>query len=332
MTDLRWTPPAMEGPDDTVSPGRLLGAAARVALLCIAIYLAGTQPFGFSVDRRNYEILYNISAVEPWRDILTSGDAGYFGLSKIFAGLGLSFDLFAFCLSAMTCLILAATVRNIKTQKWVLYAVYGSYLFWLHEYTQIRVAMGLAFFLYAVYAATPWRWLCFVPAILFHNSLIMIVAIFIGLRINGIFYRVAIAAVAAFLLFGPFSTFFTSLIGRILTYQDLSQTAQFSQINLFSLMPICQAVYLVCAAFWFTRFTDTERTEWIISCVGIACFYLLSPIPVLAFRTYEMMMPFFVILSSRMWDRSILFKIAIIPYVLLGLRSSFFSTDSLVIF
>lgn len=331
MTDLRWTPPASGEPKNIVSSGRLLTKVAGIALLCIAIYLAGTQPFGFSVDRRNYEILYNISAIEPWRDILTAGDAGYFGLSKVFAGLGISFDLFAFCLSAITCLILASTFGNIKTRTSVLYAVYGSYLFWLHEYTQIRVAAGLAFFLYAVYASTPWRWLCFLPAILFHNSLVMIVAVYIGLRIKGTFYRSVIVAFALLLLFGPFSSFFSGLMARVLTYQDLSQTAQFSQINLFSLMPICQAGYLACAAFWFTRFTDTERTEWIISCLGIACFYVLSPIPVLAFRTYEMMMPSFVIFSSRMWDRSVLFKIAIVPYVLLGLRSSFFSADSLVI-
>ena len=69
----------------------------------------------------------------------------------------------------------------------------------------------------------------------------------------------------------------------------------------------------------------------IFSAVGFASFYVLSSLPVLAFRTYELFMPFFVILLSRLWRDSILIKGVILVWILLGLRSAFFTADSVVI-
>lgn len=299
-------------------------------LLILAIYISGIKPIGISADLRNYELLYNASAISDWASVLQGSDAGYFAMAKLAATAGWSFDLFAFVLAAGTCILLFLTVMRVDTNRVVLIAIYASYLFWLHEYTQIRVAAAIAIGLFAVYTARPAvRWPLFVLAVLIHNSFIVAVAAYAVVNTKRIDWIVALGVAGVLVFLSPLSE---SLIQRVSSYQDLaSSTGQFTQINLFSLMPLVQLVGIAFAALQFKQLPPDGKKETFFSIIGVSSFYILSPLPVLAFRVFELFMPFFVILLSRLWGRSVLIRGLILVWILLGMRSAFFTADSTVI-
>jgi hypothetical protein len=143
---------------------------------------------------------------------------------------------------------------------------------------------------------------------------------------------VALGVIGIFLLLGPFAFIVQGLIQRIINYQDLaSTTGQFSTINLLSLMPIVQILGIGCALFHFRSLSGTAREEIALSVVGVISFYALSFVPVLAFRTFELFMPFFVILLSRLSQRSIVAWGIMVLWAILGIRASFLTADSVVI-
>lgn len=299
-------------------------------ILAAAIYVSGVKPIGISADLRNYELLYSASAINDWPTILTGGDLGYFAFAKLAATAGWSFDLFTFVLAAGTCLLLFVVATRLDTNRIVLVAIYGSYLFWLHEYTQIRIAAAIAIGLFAIYVARPaFRWPLFVVAILLHNSFVLAVVAYALLKARRIDVVAALAVGVLALFLSPLGT---GLVQRLVSYQDLaSTTGQFTDINLFSLMPLVQLCGIGCAVVHFKELPIQGKEEMILAAIGAASFYLLSPIPVLAFRTFELFMPFFVILLSRLWGVSVVIRGLILLWMMLGLRSAFFTTDSTVI-
>lgn len=300
------------------------------AILAAAIYVSGVKPIGISADLRNYELLYNVSAINDWLTILTGGDLGYFALAKLAAAAGWSFDLFAFVLAAITCLLMFVVVTRLDTNRIVLVAIYGSYLFWLHEYTQIRVAAAIAVGMFAIYAARPAaRWPLLLVAVLLHNSFVLTVVAYALLKARRVDVIVVLAVGVLALTLSPLSA---GLVQRVVTYQDLaSTTGQFTDINLFSLMPLVQLCGIGCAIMHFKELPIQGKEETILAAVGAASFYLLSSIPVLAFRTFELFMPFFVILLSRLWGVSVVIRGVTLVWMMLGLRSAFFTADSTVI-
>lgn len=299
-------------------------------LLILAIYISGVKPIGISADLRNYELLYNASAIGDWTSVIQGSDAGYFAMAKLAAVAGWSFDWFAFILAAGTCILLFLTVMRIDTNRVVLVIIYASYLFWLHEYTQIRVAAAIAIGLFAIYAARPTvRWPLFLLAVLIHNSFIVAVAAYAVLNTKRLDWVVALGVAGVVIFISPLGE---SLIQRVTSYQDLaSSTGQFTQINLFSLMPLVQIVGIGFAALQFNLLPPEGKKETFFSILGVSSFYLLSSLPVLAFRIFELFMPFFVILLSRLWGRSVLVRGVILVWILLGMRSAFFAADSTVI-
>lgn len=299
-------------------------------VLAAAIYVSGVKPIGISADLRNYELLYNASAISDWPTIFKGSDIGYFALAKLAAIWGWSFDLFTFVLAAGTCLLLFFVAMRLDTNRIVLVAIYGSYLFWLHGYTQIRIAAAIAIGLFAIYVTRPAvRWPLFVVAILIHNSFVLAVVAY-GLVKARRLDVIAVLAVGVLILF--VTPLGTGLLERVTSYQDLaSTTGQFTDINLFSLMPLVQLCGIGCAVVHFKELPLQGKEETVLAAIGAASFYLLSPIPVLAFRTFELFMPFFVILLSRLWGVSVVIRGIILIWMMLGLRSAFFTADSTVI-
>lgn len=300
------------------------------ALFFGAVYVSGFKPIGISADIRNYELLYNASAVSDWQTILQGGDFGYYGTSKLAASLGCSFEFFAFLLAATTCSLLFVVASRLDTNRIILVAIYGSYLFWLHEYTQIRISVAIAVGLCGIYVAkTAVRWPLFILAVLFHNSFILVIFAYVVIKIRRADLIVAMAAVGLFLLFGPLGE---GLVQRITAYQDLaSTTGQFTSINLFSLMPLVQIAGIGCAAITFRQLPLIAKEETVLASFGVAAYYLFASLPVLAFRTFEIFMPFFVILLSRIWKISRISRVVVLLWILLGLRSAFFAADSIII-
>jgi hypothetical protein len=303
---------------------------SAIIALCIAIYVAGIKPIGISADLLNYELLYASSAVSDWPSILKGGDVGYFAAAKLAASSGLSFNVFTFALALVTCIFLFFVAKSIKVNRLVLVAIYGSYLFWLHEYTQIRVAAAIAIGLYAIYSAPKSvRWPLFVVSVLLHNSFIVVVGAYGLIKTRRVDVLLGLAVCGLIVWMSPFSE---GLLSRIIAYQDLaSSTGQFSEINIFSSMPILQILGLGCAALSFFKLPGQGKEEMAFSALGVAAFYAAASVPVLAFRTFEVFMPFFVVLLARLWTISTISRFITLAWMLVGLRSAFFTPDSVVI-
>lgn len=306
-------------------PERFLLAIVIIAGSLIAgLKLAGPAP-----DYRNYQSQYLIDSISPLSFIWQASDPLYHTISHFSAVIGLRFETFVALLATFTCALKAISLSRTDGNRIVLLVLYGSYLFWLHDYVQIRIALALAIGLYGIYSKTKFRYLFFLIAALIHSSFVMIIVayilIFVGTR------RPVVAAIAG-LIFAAvlFSQdIFTQTLQRVNEYQDLTAQGKFNEINIFSLMPIVMLASLAVALLNFRRL-EGRYQELIFAAIGLVSFYALSGTPVFAFRMMELFMPFYLVLMSRLWPSSNLIKILAVIYAVIGLRAVFFSMDPLI--
>lgn len=295
----------------------------------IAACIPGLVLLGPSPDLENYRILYEEWNFADIPELLEGNDPAYFLLSKVVHDLGASFQTFLFLLALLTCSIQALLLARLDTHRTMLLVLYASYLFWLHDYTQIRFSLALALVLLGIYQVRG-RWLLFLLGAGVHASVALIVVLHVLWR-NPRFALILLSlGVPALVASGKLDAIIVSLALRIATYVDQRDVGVFDDINLFSLMPLTQAVITLLCMRSTSAPGHWARQEIYFAWVGLASFYVFSFLPVLAFRFYEMMIPFFLILVSRNWSRSRLLQGLTLLYILLGLRVSFLSADALL--
>lgn len=301
------------------------------AMLGALIAVAGQKGIGEWVDGENYEMMFTSLIGESWSDALTiRADPLYSLLSKLAQALGLSFAGFVFVVATITIAIKQKALRAATPDAVALFALYMSYVFWLHEYTQIRVAMALAFAMYGIYVAKSTRIVWFVAGVLIHASVGLVAAGYYGLRHPRLGVAAAALAVLVFVVAVQYFSFDPFSIERIGVYASLVDRDIFSEINLLATMPILQGCILLCCLGLAEPLKSTGRMEFIFSCVGLASFYAFSFLPPIAFRFYELFLPFFLILLARVWKRTpaLIFLTAL--YFLSGLKTTFVGTGSLL--
>ncbi|WP_426261652.1 EpsG family protein [Sphingomonas sp. DC1100-1] len=302
---------------------------ALIGIIIVGSLVAGLKLVGPAPDYRNYEAQYLIDSVSPFTFIWQASDPLYHSLARIFALLGARFELFVALIAICTCAFKATALSRTNGNRLVLLLLYSSYLFWLHDYVQIRIALALAFGLFGIYTETRLRYLFLLIATLIHSSFILIVVayilIFVGTK------RPVLAAVAGLTFAALLLTqdVFSQILQRVNEYQDLTTQGRFNEINIFSLMPIVMFASLVVAIFDF-RSLNSQYQELVLAIVGLISFYALSNTPVFAFRMMELFMPFYLVLISRLWDKNNVIKILALAYVVIGLRAIFFSIDPLI--
>lgn len=316
---------SMPPPGSTHLPQRL----AVIGIIIIGTIIAGFRLAGPAPDYRNYEAQYLIDSVSPFSFIWQAGDPLYHSVSRIVALLGARFELFVLILAAVTCSLKTLALSRTDGNRLVLLLMYVSYLFWLHDYVQIRIALALACGLYSIYTNTRFRYLFFLVATLIHSSFIIIVVsyllIFVGTK-RPIIATISGLVFAAVLLTQNLTTLILQRVGE---YQDLTTQGKFNEINIFSLMPIVMLASLVVAGFNIKSLRGKYQ-ELILAGVGLVSFYALSSTPVFAFRMMELFMPFYLVLMSRLWGTSNLIKALALSYCVIGLRAVFFSMDPLI--
>jgi len=309
--------------------------ALRIAiagtLLLLATIFGGGKPLGVWQDGLNYELLFDAAAEARWDELLTGSDPAYSLLSRAVGAVGGSLAVLAFIVAMLACGLKYAALHHIDTERSVAIVVYSSYLFWLHDYTQIRLSLALALVLYAIYAKPKQRWLFFVLGMATHLSMALIVGLYLALREQRRALLGAIVLVpAAVAVAINWPDELMTLAARATLYSTLHEEGEFTEINAWSLMPINQAVLLAICLPHLRRLGADARVEFQLACVGLAAFYALMFLPVLAFRVHELFIPFLIVLVSRVWRYSFAVRIALIPYVALGLRSSFIGPSSLL--
>ena len=300
-----------------------------VIIIIVGSLIAGLKLAGPAPDYRNYQSQYLIDTISPLSFIWQASDPLYHTISHFSAVIGFPFETFVALLAIFTCTLKAISLSRTDGNRLVLLALYSSYLFWLHDYVQIRISLALAIGLYGIYSKTKFRYLFFLIAALIHSSFVMIIVayilIFVGTR------RPVVAAIAglvfAAVLFSQ--DIFTQTLQRVNEYQDLTAQGKFNEINIFSLMPIVMLASLAIALLNFRRL-EGRYQELIFAAIGLVSFYALSGTPVFAFRMMELFMPFYLVLMSRLWPSSNVIKILAVIYAVIGLRAVFFSMDPLI--
>jgi len=314
--------------------GRIFTVGVRRMWYGIGVVLAATVAgfalVGPSVDVENYRTIFDWVTETDLIELALGSDPGFLVLSRIAYVAGLGFDGWMFTIALATCAVKAVVLWRLPTDRTVLLALYSSYLFWLHEYTQIRIALALGLVMLGIYAARRWEWLLFVVAATLHASVLAVVVLYVTTRYPRKALAAAIIGLPVLYASGAQSDLFAYLAIRVGSYALLLDQGEFDQLNIFSLMPMVQGLMILLALCLRDRLTEPGRMELTFATVGLVSFYALSFLPVLAFRTYELFIPFLLILVSRLWRHSVLMRVLGVIYIALGLRVSFIGSASLL--
>lgn len=299
-------------------------------LLASASVLAGLKPLGISRDLDNYRVVFEWAIQADWSELLAANDPLYHAASRLIWMMGGGFTTFMLVIAFATCIAKAVAFKELDADRGVLLLLYFSYLFWLHEYTQVRLALGLGLVLFGMYRPSRSSWILFIVAALVHGSTLLIVALHMARN-----YRRAATLTIVICLMLVFMTGYAEdayliVITRVTVHLDLLDAGEVAEINLFSLLPLIQGAILLASIRHLAKLPAMGHEEFGISCLGFASFYALSFVPVLAFRVHELLIPFFLIYVSRVWRHSKLVQLGGVLYVLVGIRTTFLSADSLL--
>ena len=299
-------------------------------LLVLASVLAGLKPLGISRDLDNYQVVFEWAVQADWSELLAANDPLYHAASRLIWMMGGGFTTFMLVIAFATCTAKAAAFEGLDADRGVLLLMYFSYLFWLHEYTQVRLALALGLVLFAMYRPSRFSWMVFIVAALVHGSTLLIVALHMAKHYQRAAVLTIVICLALLFLTGYAEDAYLIAITRVTVHLDLLDAGEVAEINIFSLLPLIQGVILLASVRHLSKLPAMGREEFGISCLGFASFYALSFVPVLAFRVHELLIPFFLVLVSRVWRHSKLVQLGGILYILVGIRTTFLSADSLL--
>lgn len=172
-------------PVERDAEAQLMTRIVLVAMWAVLSLAAGQQWFGDSPDLPNY--LFYYQTIGPFFDLANSRfEYGFQIISWLWSNLGLGYESL-FVLMAGVSLGCKFYLFERYLRSPILAAVsyiLGFYL--LHEYTQIRAAVGIGFALLGIHAMLGRRWWMFVvftiAGILFHYSMVVMPLIALGAR------------------------------------------------------------------------------------------------------------------------------------------------------
>lgn len=233
------------------------------------------------------------------------------------------FDTFLIFCALITLTLKFFSIKKIADNYIIFIILYSSYLLCLHDYIQIRVALALGLFCFAMYSTDnkPVRRFLFLISLFFHFS--MIVPIFISYATNSkvIGYR-------RVFLFAPSIIFFSFLIqrgaifiDRVNQYLELQKEGIGTDINMYSVLPFIQLI-TIAFIFFNKKFNVYKNTyEFVMAYVGVIIFYSTLSIPAVALRYFEISNLFFIILLSRLFLKSYYFIFVFFVYIVVGIKN-----------
>jgi hypothetical protein len=285
---------------------------AILSISALAGIAAGYRWFGYGRDYYDYLIAY--AGVETTFSVSYSRfEPAYNALSWVFKTiLNVEYETFTSVLIAV-----ALTIKLYLINRYLRYAalatiVYFLFLYPLHEYTQVRVALGIAFGFWGLHLFLARRWLlgllCFTIAILFHYTMIvfvagMTVAVLIRNRrwvIVGTLFGLIVLALSESLLnfvttfaglFSPIATFYTQQVARGLLADD---------VNLFATVNLMLYASLISALLfrWFNE-DRYRRINVLLALISVLIMVLFVTLPVFAHRLREVFAFAFILFAFR---------------------------------
>lgn len=311
------------------------GRLANATVLLLLSLLVGLNLLGTSLDRQAYLWQYQRVEDQGFLELATGLDPLYFLALKLASLAGLPFEWITFAIALASLGLVKAAVERLEINHFAFFGLWASHVLWLHNYTQIRIALAIALVLFAIFRLGRARWPVFVIAFAIHAAVAIPIAIWVISRLpkRALAALGVVAAAVLVKVATDFEGVFTTLtkfvpdIGeRALLYVDLRDFDVFSEQNLLAVMPLMQSA-MVIYILVRSRVIDTVA---MLGSIGPVFFYAFSFLPVLAFRSYEMFIPFFLVYLAMYVNRSPLLIGVATLYGLVGLRQIFFTASPVV--
>jgi len=305
------------GPDRKADPyaWRHVGYWRWFVLIALALlggFASGYRWFGFGRDYYDYLMAY--ANVEPTFLLTYSRfEPAYNALSWLFKiVLNFDYEPFAAILVAVGLIMKLYLIHRYLRYAWMATIVYFLLLYPLHDYTQIRVSMGIAFGFWAMQFMLSRRWLmaalALAVAVLFHYTMLVFIgallaALIIPNRnwvIAGTIVGVITLVLSESLLnlvtlfagwFNPLADLYTNQIARGLLDQNVSLISAFN-------IPLYCALVASVMYRWFDE-DRYRRVTALLAMFSVLVMLLFLSLPIFAHRLREVFMLAFILFAFR---------------------------------
>lgn len=284
-------------------------------------YFSGLKPFGKWVDYEGYHYIYETSILNSYSDLLGYNDFLFYYIIKFFSFLDFQ-HFYAICSSFTTFFILRFGYK--KSKNFILFLIlYFSMLYWIQVYTQVRLGLSLAFFLTGLLCyeknKKTFSLTLITISLLIHNSIIIPIGIlFFSFLFKKKFFK--------FSLLTPFiiylSAKYFSNIDRINIYIQLMDSGFFDEFNYLSPSPILLFIINIIILLSGEKNTHRESIYFRIGFFAPILYWSLGFIPVLAYRSYELLAFFLLIHLSSTKKLNFAIQFLLFIYIFLSLRTS----------
>jgi len=201
-------------------------------LLISFIVIATVISWGFSRDSQTYNEFFNIYGASGWGALSSEVfqyELFFLVISKVVYGLGFSSVLLFLAYSAISIPIKLHLIYEHSKDKFLSLALFGSYFFILHDSTQIRFGIAIAFAYLGLHFLANNKKLLFVAIVIFsaavfHNAiLVFLVMLFLNRNKS---YLLALCLVVLSLALYPanLSALLLEVIKNIVDYFNLEGT------------------------------------------------------------------------------------------------------------
>ncbi len=240
-----------------------------------------------------------------------------------FASVNNGFDVFLFSCAFITLSLKLFSIRRATEHFGVFIILYSAYLLCLHDYIQIRVALALAFFIFALYGVSNKvkKNIVFVIALFCHLSIIVPMLIYYACNSKVIGYKKVILLAPSIILFSFLIQRGAIFIDRVNQYLELQKDGIGIDINIFSTLPLVQLVTILIIIFSKKYENHKNTYEFVMAYVGVIIFYSTLSIPAVALRCFEISNVFFIVLLSRLLFKSYYFMLIFFIYIVIGIKN-----------
>jgi hypothetical protein len=307
----------LRGPAGRVDPFavRQLGMGRWTAIFVLAVVggvISGYRWLGAGRDYYDYLVAY--AHIEPTFSLAYSRfEPGYGLIAWLFKNvLGTEYEAFTSFVVTISLLIKFYLIHRYLRYAFLATIVYILFLYPIHEYTQIRVAMGIAFGFWAMHLLLARRWLAgglgIAMSILFHYTMIVFAVALAGtylLRSRAWMIAGAIVGLAALTLSETLLNFVLGFAGWFNPLSDVYalQNARgllMEEVNAVSTFNILTYLSLACALTmrWFDE-DRYRRTNIALALISVLIMFLFITLPTFAHRLREIFLFAFLLYAFR---------------------------------
>jgi hypothetical protein len=313
---------------DSNRPSRLQIKFIVLALFALALSAASVfRWFGETADYERYQYSYNVLDFSSPLDT-TRYEPGYVFSEWIFKYLlHADFSFFLFCYLAVALLMKVILFCRMTSSPVLTGIVYALLLYPLHEYTQIRAAMGLSVAYFALFEMLRSRYLraivLFCVAVMFHYSAItiaMVSALFLWLwnRPRSAIVGLAVVSIVLAGWYGSIVDYFFDVAAPLVAANIMELSQQGDDVRVLSTYSVLiYASVLACGLFLRPLRRKKNSLLFLLSVIGIVLMIFLKDQPILGSRLRETLeMPILLLAFSGS-----LAGARLVPALLIGLTA-----------